>query len=338
MTKKILITGGCGFLGTHFVEHLLKNTLWDLTILDNLSYAGSLEHLMDIPVFREQRERVHFVYHDFRAEFYTSHFEFNEYDYIVHLGAFTDVYSSIQNPKDFIDNNIIGTYNMLEYARKVCPERFLYCSTDEVYGPVKRVNGEFELHREDDPHKPSNPYSSSKAAAEDLCYAWHTTYGVPVIVSNGMNLIGERQNVEKFLPKIVRAFLQREPIILHVSQDIHGNITDISSRYWLHARNYADAIMFFLERGEIGEKYNVTGEYANVEEVANMVADILNISKDKRNIVYENCNNSRPGHDLHYGLDGSKLAALGWNPPVRFIPGLAKTVIWMRDNPRWLNL
>ena len=338
MTKKILITGGCGFLGHHFLEHLLKNTEWDITLLDRLSYSGSLEFITDVPVYWGNLDRVHFIYHDFRAELHPEQFDHNEYNYIVHLGAETDVYSSIKTPKVFIDSNIIGTYNMLEYARKVQPDKFIQVSTDETVGSVKRVDGKLQLNKEDAPHRPSNPYSSSKAAAEDLCYAWRDTYNVPVITTRCMNMFAERQNREKFIPKTVRAMLLGEKVPIHVRQDVSGNVVDISSRFWLHARNHADALMFLLEHGDIGETYHIVGEWADVESVANIIGETLGIPPEKRNIYYENCNDPRPGHDMHYGLDGTKLKEMGWKPPMEFLPSLKKTVLWMRDNKRWLNL
>jgi dTDP-glucose 4,6-dehydratase len=194
------------------------------------------------------------------------------------------------------------------------------------------------MHAEGEPHKPGNPYSASKAGAEDFCRAFYTTYGLPVIISNTMNNFGERQDIEKFVPKTIRAIMKSEPVIIHVKKDKDGNIIDVSSRCWLHARNHADAIIFLLQNGKPGEQYNVTGELRNVKEMAELIGKFMNMPDFERN--YEDFHSFRPGHDAHYGLDGTKLASMGWKPKFGLLDSLERVVKWSleKENKRWLNL
>jgi len=205
-----------------------------------------------------------------------------------------------------------------------------YCgNTDEVYGPA--IDG--HLHKENEPHKPSNPYAASKAGAEDFCYAYWNTYNLPVIITRTMNNIGERQHPEKFLPKTVKRLLNGDPMIVHCKKE-NGKVVDISSRCWLHARNHADGILFLLKNGEFGEQYNISGEWANVGMMVRKVAEILDVEYE---IEYEDFHSFRPGHDMHYGLDNTKIKEMGWEPPLDLEKSLEKTVLWMRDNPEWIN-
>lgn len=188
------------------------------------------------------------------------------------------------------------------------------------------------MHKEGEPLKPSNPYSASKAGAEAFCYAYWNTYGLDIMVTNTMNNFGERQNKEKFIPRVVLAALNGTELKLHCKK-VNGEIVDISSRCWLHARNHADGILFVLRHGVSGEHYNITGEWASVQDIADMVGDIVG---KKINYTFEDFHSFRPGHDMHYGLDGTKLKELGWEPPIKLRPSLEKCVKWMIDNPKWL--
>jgi dTDP-glucose 4,6-dehydratase len=235
------------------------------------------------------------------------------------MGANSHVDKSIENPYPFVYDNILGTVNVLELARNINIEKMIYVSTDEIYGPVE---GDF-LHKENEPQKPGNPYSASKAAGENFCLAYHNTYNVPVMITRTMNNFGERQDSEKFLPKVVNSIKNNELLTIHCKKDSEGVVVDISSRCWLHARNHADAIVFLLENGEDGEIYNVVGERMNVYDLAMKVGEIL--KKDIR-IKLEDYHSFRPGHDMHYGLDGMKLLNMGWNPPVSLNDSLERTV------------
>ena len=332
--KTVLLTGGAGFIGAHITEHILKTTDWNIIILDRLSYAGNLNRLTDINIWWDNKHRVKFYYHDFKSHFNDGKIQqllqlFGNIDYIIHNGANSHVDKSIQDPYPFVFDNVLGTVNMLELCKQLeSLDKFIYISTDETFGPAID-----RLHKEDDPHKPSNPYSASKASGEDFCVAYYNTYNLPIIITNTMNIIGERQDSEKFVPKTLKSILNNEEVLIHCRKDNKGNILDVSSRYWLHARNQADGLTWLLENGTLGEKYNIVGERLDCYELAKKIANIV----DKPLIVrFEDFHSFRPGHDMHYGLDGSKLEQLGWVPPYSLDNTLEKTIRWMINNPQWL--
>jgi dTDP-D-glucose 4,6-dehydratase len=347
--KNVLITGGAGFIGAHLVEHLLINTDWNLTIIDRLTYSGNLNRLAQMGCWEAEKHRIRFVYHDIRSAFVGKIREQVEnnsgIDYIIHAAAETHVDNSIKDPAPFATSNVIGTMNMLDLARYLLPEKFIYVSTDEVYGPVEGG----ELHVEGEPHNPSNPYAASKSGAEAFCRAYYKSYGVPVIITNTMNNFGERQDIEKFIPKVIRAVDRGESIPIHCKLgepsktsvstkqvvDALGfrPILDISSRCWLHARNHADALMFLLEEGQIGDRYNVVGEWATVLNITDMISKFMN---KPGKIKYVDFHSTRPGHDMHYGLDGSKLKYLGWVPPFNLMESLQRTVEWALAHKEWM--
>ena len=330
MNKRLLLTGGVGFIGHHTVEHLLKNTDWDLVIMDRLTYAGNQNFLTDIEYWTENKHRVHFIFHDFQAPISetTSHL-IGHIDYIVHMGAESHVDRSIADPYPFVMSNVLGTVNMLEYAKTLPSlKKFIYISTDEVYGASYNNH----LHKEGEPHKPSNPYSASKSGAEAFAYAYWNTYKLPIIITNTMNNFGERQNPEKFIPKTIKAIMTETPVTIHCKLE-GETIKEVSSRCWLHARNHADGILFLLKQGTNGERYNITGEKFTVEEVAQNIGKILG---KEPHIHYEDFHSFRAGHDMHYGLDGSKMKNMGWVAPTSFDESLEKTVKWCISNPKWL--
>lgn len=328
---KILVTGGNGFIGHHFCEHVLKNTNWDIIIVDRLTYASNgFDRLRDVNCYDNKRI-THFC-HDFTMPISEGLLnELKVIDYIVHLGAETHVDNSIANPEPFVRTNVLGTMNMLEFARK-CPhlKKFVYFSTDEVFGPAPRETVPVG-YKEWDRYNSTNPYSASKAGGEELCLAWANCYKVPVIITHTMNVFGERQHPEKFIPKVIKKILAGETITIHCdpTKTIPG------SRYWIHARNVAEAIMFLIDKGEFREKYNIVGEKeVDVLSMARFIAQVLN-----KELKYEmvDHHSSRPGHDLRYGLDGSRLEAMGHFYPKTFEQSLEKTIRWTLENPKWLE-
>lgn len=329
MTKKILITGGCGFIGHHFVQHILKNTDWNIVILDKLTYASmGFERIREIGVFNNPRVKV--LTFDFQHELTIGMVKEigTDIDYIVHMAADTHVDNSISTPVPFIHNNIMSTVHLLEFARQCLQLKlFFYFSTDEVYGPA--LND--KLFKEDERHNPTNPYSASKSGAEQICVAYGNTYSIPIIRINVMNAFGERQHVEKFIPKVIKQILNDETVLIHSYPDKQT----AGSRFYIHARNIADAVLFLITNGTIGESYNLTGEkeVSNLE-MATYIASILN-----KELKYElvDFHSSRPGHDLRYGLDGSKMNAMGWKMPYSFLDSLKKTILWTLDNQKWLT-
>lgn len=338
---KALITGGAGFIGSHLVEHLLKNTNWDLIILDRLTYASNgLNRLNDIGAF-DQGRRTQFFPVDIAYPISVGvEKEIGQVDYILHLAAETHVDNSITDPRPFVYSNVVGTMEILEYARRLNGrlKKFVYFSTDEVFGPAQIGHSFKDWDRYDS----RNPYSATKAAAEELCLAWANTYKLPIIVTHCMNAFGERQHPEKFIPNTVKKMLRGESITIHAD----SSRTKAGSRSYIHARNIASAVLWILNNidsppvGTLRDKYNIVGE----REVDNLVL-VKTIHKYlqealNREIVpsYElvDYHSSRPGHDLRYALNGEKLRKLGWSLPATFDDSLQKTIQWMVD-PRHLH-
>lgn len=330
MNKKIVVTGGNGFFGHHFVEAVIKNTEWDIDIIDRMSYASEgYDRLHDINCYDSKRIR-HFS-HDFTSSITEGLLrELHDCDYIVHLGAETHVDNSIKNPEPFVRSNVIGTMNMLEFARKCLGlHKFFYMGTDEVFGPapIETVpNG----YKEWDRYNSTNPYSASKAAGEELCLAWANCYKLPIVIGHTMNLFGERQHAEKFIPMTIKKILNNEMITIHSDPGLGIP----ASRFWIHARNAAAAVLFLLQTGQNRDKYNIVGEKeVNCLEMAAFIAKTLDKHFKYRMV---NFHESRPGHDLRYGLDGTKLREMGFEFPKTFEQSLEKTILWTVENIRWL--
>ena len=331
MTKTILVTGGCGFIGHHFVEHIILNTNWNIIIIDKLSYASmGLKRLKDkifIDAINDGRLRI-FTW-DLENEISIGLLsEINNTNIIVHMAAETHVDNSITEPVYCIKNNILSTVNMLELARKLKKlETFFYFSTDEVYGPAL---GD-KMFVEDERHNPTNPYSASKSGAEQLCVAYHNTYNVPIIRINVMNAFGERQHIEKFIPKVIKAVIKNEKVYIHSYPDKKTSGT----RFYIHARNIAEGVLFLLKKGNLGESYNLTGE----QEISNLDLALLISKIIGKPLNYEmvDFHSDRPGHDLRYGLNDEKMKKMGWKLPLDFENSLKKMIKWTLNNKEWLE-
>jgi dTDP-glucose 4,6-dehydratase len=326
---KILITGGCGFIGHHFVEHIYINTDWEIIIVDKLSYASKgFDRLRDTGTLNNNRIKI-FTNDLINPLPYGIIKEIgDDIHYIVHMAAETHVDNSIQNPKLFLDNNIQSTLNMLEYSKTLKNlKMFFYFSTDEVFGPALNDT----LFKEWDRHKPTNPYSASKSAAEQICIAYENTYKIPLVIVNVMNAFGERQHVEKFIPLCIKKLLNNEKIYIHS----YPNKEKSGTRFYIHGRNIAAAVLFLINNGTLGEKYNIAGEkeVSNLE-MAQMIAKFMNKPLDYEMVDFHS---NRPGHDLRYGLDGSKLFDMGFKLPVDFEQSLEKMVKWTLNNQQWLE-
>lgn len=328
---RALITGGAGFIGHHLVEYLLDHTDWELVVMDRLDVSGTLNRLVHLPNWERERGRVRFVYHDFKAPvsgYVAEHI--GPVEYILHLGGSTHVDRSIEDPLLFAADNVLGTTNMLQYARTL-PGLVLFVnfSTDEVFGPAPVG----VAHTEEEAFRPSNPYAASKAGAASMGQAFFVTYGLPVVTTYTMNNFGERQHPEKLIPKTIRSVLRGEKMPIFAKLSDHGALEAVGSRYWLHAKNTASAVRFILERGVPGESYNIIGfdEYDNLS-LAQKVANILG-----KPLLYElvDFHAARPGHDRRYALDGNKLRGMGWQPEVPFDASLQQTVEFAVAHPRW---
>lgn len=321
---RVLLTGGAGFIGHHVVEDILRNTDWDITLIDRLDCSGNLNRLAEVGC---PNQRVRFFYHDLRASFSDQLCaQLGEHDYILHLAAGTHVDRSIADPLSFVFENVVATCNLLEYARRGC-ERFLYFSTDEVFGPAP----EGVRYKEWDRYKSGNPYAATKAGGEELALAFQNTYGVPVIVTHTMNVFGERQHPEKFIPSTIQKVRDGDTVTIHANRDC----TKAGSRFYIHARHVASAVRFVLAHGLPGDKYNIVGE----KEVSNLALahEVAKTVGKPLHFEMVDFHSARPGHDLRYALDGSKLADMGWTPPDTFEESLRQTVNWTLGNERWLR-
>jgi len=336
--KRILVTGGTGFVGHHFVEHILKQTDWEIELIDKLSYSGDAAKITELAVYDPSRVKIH--WHDLRAPIMESlDHEIGHIDYIINFASESHVDRSIDEPATFIHNNIMLVVNALEYARFKKVKKFIQISTDEVFGPCYDEEGFSEWQV----HVPSNPYSASKSAQESIAISYWRTYGVPVFITNTMNMFGERQHPEKLIPMSVSLLLKGEPVPIHAQYD-HSLKTWIpSSRFWLHARNHADALLWILEG--VGpnmfptytrpNKFNISGDVElSALQIVERIAEIMGVFA---NIEFVDYHSHRPGHDMRYALNGSKIESWGWLPPVGFDKSLEKTVNWtIQHKDRWL--
>lgn len=337
--RRILITGGAGFVGHHFCEHFLRNTKCDIVVLDKLTYAArGFDRLRDVKAFDDKRALI--LSGDFSKILSDGvKQEIGNVDYIFHIGAESHVDNSIIDPEPFVISNVLGTMYMLNFAREVKNLRcFFYFSTDEVFGPAP----EGISYKEDDPQNPSNPYSATKSGGEMLVKAYRNTYKLPCVITRSMNIFGERQHPEKFIPMVVKKIMRNEKIYVHSNP----SKTKAGSRFYIHARNVADGYLHLLNLIESGKEdiiinndFHITGEKeVDNLEMAKLIAKILG-KKDYSNYELVDFHSSRPGHDLRYALDGSKMESIGWNLPKTFDESLRKTVEWMIDdkNKKWLS-
>jgi dTDP-glucose 4,6-dehydratase len=336
--KKVLITGGAGFIAHHLIGKILRDTDWDIITLDRLDYSGNLNRLHDLMLsFPEDvRKRVKIVHHDLKAELNPLICcEIGKVDYIFHLAAGSHVDRSIEYPMEFVMDNVVGTCNILNFARTQDNlDQFLYFSTDEIFGPAP----DGIKYKENDRYNSTNPYSASKAGGEELAVAFENTYGLPVIITHTMNVFGERQHPEKYIPMCIRKVRDGETITIHSD----STRTIPGSRHYIHAEDVADAVLFLSKiknfeptwGGAKCPKFNIVGaEELNNLQLAQFIAD----AQDKE-LKYElvDFHSSRPGHDLRYALDGTKMKELGWEPkPVR--ERLKEVVQWTLANDRWIK-
>jgi len=341
MIKKALITGGAGFIAHHMIGYLLKYTDWEIVTLDRLDYSGNLNRLHDLMLAFDPkvRKRVRIVHHDLKAELNPLvRNEIGQVDYILHLAAGSHVDRSIEYPMEFVMDNVVGTCNILEFARTQSNlERFVYFSTDEVFGPAP--NG--IKYQENDRYNSTNPYSASKAGGEELAVAYENTYGLPVYITHTMNVFGERQHPEKYIPMCIKKIRDGETVTVHSD----STKTIPGSRHYIHAEDVSSAILFLLNYegkfeptwgGAKCPKFNIVGaEELNNLELAQIIAEAQG-----KELNYEliDFHSSRPGHDLRYALDGDKMKSLGWTPEKSVRERISEVTKWTIENNRWITL
>ena len=334
---KILVTGGAGFIGSAVVRHIIANTTDSVVNVDKLTYAGNLESLQSV----EQNDRYVFEHVDIcDREAIERVFREHQPDAVMHLAAESHVDRSISGPSEFIQTNIIGTYVLLEAARgywntlhegRKAAFRFHHISTDEVYGDL---HGPEDLFTETTPYQPSSPYSASKASSDHLVRAWSRTYGLPTLVTNCSNNYGPFHFPEKLIPLVILNALEGKPL------PIYGKGDQI--RDWLFVEDHARALYKVVTEGEVDETYNIGGhnEKQNIEVVRTVCALLDELRPDSPfcpHIDLLTYVQDRPGHDLRYAIDASKIQReLGWVPEETFESGIRKTVQWYLDNSQWV--
>lgn len=315
---RLLVTGGCGFIGSHFVRLVLRSKRnWKLVNLDALTYAGNPENLRDV----EKNPRYRFERGSILEAGLIDRLVKDGIDAVVNFAAESHVDRSLYGPVEFVRTNVQGTAVLLEAARRHGLKRFLQVSTDEVYGSLP-PQGEF---RESTPLHPNNPYSATKAAADHMALAYARTFGLDVVITRSSNNYGPNQYPEKFIPLFVTNALAGKPC------PVYGDGLQI--RDWLHVQDNARGILVALEKGKAGEVYNLGGgnERPNLE-VAKTILRLLKKPESLLSYVKD-----RPGHDRRYALDASKARkALGWAPKIDFDKGLKDTVAWYREHPEWI--
>ncbi len=337
---KILVTGGCGFIGSNFLRHVLKRTDRIRVInLDLLTYAGNLANLADVQ--KDFPERYHFIKGDVGdKELVQRIFETSPIDGVVHFAAESHVDRSILGPEAFVRTNVYGTFNLLDTCRRfwlssprpaMQEKRFLHISTDEVYGSL----GSTGYFTERTPYDPSSPYSASKAASDHLARAYFRTYGLPTLITNCSNNYGPYQFPEKLIPLMIHNAVEGRELPVYGDG---GNVRD-----WLHVEDHCTALRMVLEKGVPGESYNIGGrcEKKNLELV-HFICDFLDKrlgllhGQPRRTLI--RFVTDRPGHDRRYAMDASKITKeLGWRPLAAFEEGLRQTIEWYLANPEWVK-
>ncbi len=342
--KRVLITGGAGFIAHHLIYYLINNTDWEIVSLDRLDYSGNLNRLDNIisKLSAQDKSRIKVVFHDLKSEINPwIKKEIGDIDIILHLAAGSHVDRSINYPMEFVLDNVVGTANILDYARFINDskglEKIIYFSTDEVFGPAPKGID----YKENDRYNSTNPYSATKAGGEELAVAYENTYGLPVYITHTMNVFGERQHPEKFIPMCIKKIRDGEIVTIHsdASKKIPG------SRHYIHAEDVAEAILFLLTKkiennfdfgGAKCPKFNIVGtEELNNLELAQIIAD-----SQKKELKHEmvDFHSSRPGHDLRYSLSGEKMKKLGWTPSIKLTERIKQVVDWSLKNDNWIEL
>lgn len=335
--KHVLVTGAGGSIGCHVMKHLILNTNWQITAVDSFRHKGLTDRLHD-QIYRSPRVRI--FTHDLTAPLsFMVRKSIGNVDYVINLAAISDVDVSLDDPTYAIKTNVDVMLNMVEYEREWYRHEprpvFLHVSTDEVYGPTDGQS----THKEWDPIIPSNPYSASKACQEAIAISHWRSYGLRLILVNIMNNFGEMQSGTKFPCIVQRDVRAGRKIRLHKFGDGYG------SRYYLHSRNAADAILFLLRHKEPfahvpgsvdrPDRFNIVGDrQVDNRELADFIGSALG-----RPAICEDweVTDQRPGHDGHYGLDGAKIAELGWKAPVSWEESMTRTIQWYEENPEWLD-
>jgi dTDP-glucose 4,6-dehydratase len=329
---RVLVTGSAGFIGHHVVDKILTDTDFDVVGLDRLSRSGNLNRISEIV---KDFTRYTVIHHDIRSELNSQLLkQLGQFDYIFHIAASSHVDRSIDDPLGFVMDNVVGTCNVLNFARtQTNLKMFIYFSTDEVFGPAPPGVNYDEYSR----YNSTNPYSATKAGGEELAVAFRNTYKLPIVVTHTMNVFGQRQHPEKFIPMCISKIKNNEVVTIHAD----STCTRPGSRFYVHATDVAAALLFIIKLGDdvkndddMCPKFNIVGK----EEVDNLsLAKYIADSMDKE-LKYKmvDFHSSRPGHDLRYALSGERLLKLGWYPTKSVKDRITEVVEWTLSHPFWV--
>lgn len=333
MTKRVLLTGASGFVGSHVLKLILETTDWEVVCPSTFRHMGMQDRIaFAVGGNKEYLSRVRVLFCDLSSPISKVTSElFGPIDYVLNIASDSHVDRSIKKPSETILNNVGLICSLLDWSRDANLEKFIQVSTDEVYGPAKS-----KAHVEWDPHFPSNPYSASKAAQENIAFSYWRTYGIPLAITNTMNIVGETQDPEKFTPLVIKKILNGEELTIHTYDS-----GKVGFRQWIYVGNKASALLHILgqpierpDNSNTPGKWNIAGdaEYSNLEW-AQIIASIL-----EKPLKYklEDSSIARPGYDSGYSLDNSKLLESGWTPPHELISAMEGTIRWYVDNPEWL--
>ena len=335
--KRLLLTGVSGSIGVHFLAHIFHNTEWDVVGIVSFRHRGESDKIeMMLKNHPDWRKRLTIIPHDLIGPFSDrTKDKIGKINYVLNLASLSDVEASIKDPVTFIQNNVWSTLNMLEFARGLELDAFLQFSTDEIFGPCEEGN----RFKEWDSVVPSNPYAASKASQEAIAIAYWRTYNIPLIITNTVNNFGEYQQPNKF-PVIVQRKVAKGEVV-----PIHGKEGEAGTRYYMHSRNAADAVLFILKNVtphrhvpnavDKPDRFNITSDdrLSNLE-LAQAIAKAM--GKELK-YEYVDHHSTRPGHDRHYSLDGTKLKELGWIQPLSFEESLTNTIKWQTENDDWIK-
>lgn len=339
--KRVLLTGGAGSIGIHTLAHLMTNTDWEVVVIDSFRHKGLCDRLSNhFAAHPDHVERCKIITHDLSAPFSDlTKKKIGHIDYIINMASLSDVEASIQNPVEFCINNVTLVLNMLEYARYLPDlEAFIQISTDEVYGPT---TGKDDGYKEWSPKISSNPYAASKSAQEEFAIAWWRAYGVPLIITNTMNNLGEMQSPSKYPVMIQRALTNDETITIHSIGE------EIGSRSYIHSRNFSDALLFLLKNVtphkhipgavDMPDRFHIAGDkQIDNLELVKLIAKLMG-KEDTFKYEMVDVHSTRPGHDPHYGLNADKIKELGWVAPISFEESLKNTIEWQTEHNEWIT-
>ena len=340
MSKNVLITGGAGFIAHHIIDRILRTTDWNIVTLDRLDFSGNLNRLADMMQDHapEVRRRVRPVFHDLKAEISPlTAGMIGDINYVLHLAAGSHVDRSIEYPMEFVMDNVVGTVNLLQWARTLPNlERFINFSTDEVFGPAPTG----VLYKEYDRYNSTNPYSASKSTQESLALAYFKTFKIPITIVNITNMIGETQNQEKYLPKVIRRIIHDEVVQIDTTKE-----GQIGSRRYIHTEDVATGLWKIIEsiisseekKSEdyiLPEKFHISGsqEISNLE----LVEIVSTFMRKQAKIIL--APSPRPGYDQQYQLSSDKLRVLGWKEKLSITTRIEQVVKWTLENPIWLEI